>query len=282
MILPQNHPEPFLIREDWLSLSPEYRLRDGALHDQATSAYYLMQPPAEYLVGALHRGITFRGLQRIAQRHGMAEHELSEVLGILNSMGALRRRRSLRLAVRSVWQQMYQLILGQYFAALAWRAPALSSTVAFAVAWALLPLAMASLVVSVLVAGSGASTLPTALLSASISLLVLGGSLYGHEMSHLLLIKGRVATPLIFRQGMRLKLIHQPLRRKHELGAALIGPGVGVAICAAVGMLLAWMNSPGLAWTAACIAVFHLASLFPWSPDGAALLKALNKRKRHA
>lgn len=272
---------PFLTESDILSLSVGVTPDGTVLHDVPIGAKHTIHPPGEHVLHALAQGVSFRKLQAIALRHHIAERDVHELLGLLNTIGALKRQRTPWLRLRALGLQASHLLLGIRYATLSWRRNATLHTIAIALMRASWPVVIASAVTCGLVAATGVVSVAIAYGVGAYVLALLLASLLIHEMTHLHYIKAQQRGAIVLQRGMRLGIAHPALPPRVEIATAVAGPAAGIIACTSAALVCWIAGKPLLGIASLCVGSFHLGSLLPWYSDGATIFKVLRGR-RHA
>ncbi|MEK7152562.1 MAG: hypothetical protein AAB834_01320, partial [Patescibacteria group bacterium] len=109
------------MESDVLSLSSDLTLQGNTLYDTALGARHELQGAGGYIVRMLQNGISVESLREIAQSHTITDGQLHELLGFLNTVGSLRRRRRMSKQPRALCSQAAQLCLAINYTPLFWR-----------------------------------------------------------------------------------------------------------------------------------------------------------------
>ena len=266
---------PFLLESDRLRLTPSlaFDLRRQMLLDELGIEHRL-RPPASCPIRALADGCSVVGLRRLAAGHGIAERQLNELLGFLNSIGGLRRQRRPSTVPLALGSQLKHWFLSIHYTPLAWRRPATAALVLLGSFRATRPVTVAAALVGLLAAAGG-------VLSPIASGTVVGfgaglflASVFVHEVLHVEIAKNSGTPVALLQIGMRLGVIHRPLTARAELYSAAAGP-VGGLVVGVLGAGIAGWYAPALGWLGVVIGLFHLGGLLPWYGDGISLRRAL-------
>lgn len=264
---------PLLVESDVLSLSPTLQLEGNALHDQTLGAHHQLHAKAIRLLKILSESeSTYAAL--LAR-----EKRANEVLGFLNIIGAIERKRTYNGHIQALRARLYALLTGSWPAALAHRQTYSYPALCMAIIKASAPVLLASLAVGVLAASAdyiGSDRIISLFVSTSV---VFVSSLFVHEAVHTLFIRHAGYQINIIRRGMRLGLLHRKLTPAYEIYSALSGPLAGAALCF-VAAWLAWAYGHRLSGiTLLASALCHMLSLLPWYGDGASLRTALGSHR---
>ena len=245
----------------------------SVLTDMSLGIRHTVQTDGVVLLRLLSSGTMYRTLQKEASAHDISEAELCELLGFLNAIGGLVRKRDTKTYGRAIYERVTFMLLRIKFTPLSWRRPVSNSWLAFGIIRACGLVIISTAAVGILASASGLLGIGR---TAVVSLFGLGVfliSLYAHEWTHCLYIKNHRTACVLLQRGMRFGILHQPLDAATEIKSALAGPATGWVTGVIAGALALGFGQPVLAVLAGCIACFHIASLLPWYGDGASLKK---------
>lgn len=270
---------PFLLESDTISLSKDFALSGTSLQDIPLGVTHRMRPSAVALLFALHEGASYRTLLRLSRVQKISDAQLDDLMGFLNAIGALERKRVPAEVFRARIIQSHHILLGVRYATLAWRRPATPLMTFLGVMRAILLVIVA--VVMVATAAILAHLAPSSQVVgiSAFSTFVFAGTLFIHEMIHVRIASRRYVRPRILQMGLRLGVIHRKLTPDQEALSSLSGPLAGSTISIAVASVALAFNAPLYAVAGALIALLHCLSLMPWYGDGASFHKALRERK---
>ncbi len=274
---------PLLLESDILSLSPSFRLhaRKAALEDIALGIWHPVHAQAYTTLHALTTNISVAELRNIAATQHVEELQLTELLGLLNVIGALTRRRAVRMWPIALLRQCAHLLMGVVYSLYTWRRPDTPTNVMVGVMRASFPVHVATLLVGGLMIGSGIVPTGTGLLAIGFGLATFLASIFLHELAHTIIIRRGGAEAVVLQRGMRLGILHSTQEPQIEIHSALIGPVIGLATGVTAG-LWGYMLSPLFGLLGCMIGAFHLCGLLPWYGDGVSLRRALQQRRLHA
>lgn len=259
---------PLLIESDLLSLSQGLRIGGQHLHDKSLGAAHLVQPEGQVLLAKLESGeVTYASLLQSSKY-------TNELLGFLNMIGGLRRRRSARGWIAAVGRSANLLALIETHTSLAWRRPTSAYCLLVALLRASWPVIAGAGGVYILAVGGGiikGSVAAPLLLFANLTFIV---SLYAHEAAHLFVLRLHKAHTEIIQRGLRLGILHRKLSPEVELHSAVAGPLAGCMSCLATSLAMFTTRHNSYTLVAALLAAFHLLSFLPWYGDGESLARA--------
>lgn len=214
----------------------------------------------------------------MAHLEAVTDTQLHNLLGYLNLLGGLNRKRTSSSIKHILLQQLWALLLGRPYAVLSWRRPANFYTLWIGTLRATLPVSLALCMV-MLLASLGQLNSPTQiLLLGSFGWGVFVSSICIHEIAHICILRLVGISTDVLQRGLRFGIIHKKASPIPEITSAIAGPFFGVLYCSVVyvGMLI--LQAHTLAYLCLVIAGFHLCSLLPWSGDGQSLHKILRQR----
>jgi hypothetical protein len=270
-----------LLESDELLLSSSFVLQESVIYDIDLRAVHYIRRPGDRIILALSEGVSFEEVLKIAKMYGITDSQLGELLGFLNSIGALQRRKRMFLQqVKAARLQTLHLLLGTYYPPLAWRQRATPGNTIVSILRATWPVSAAAILVGVLSAASGLMPAQSVLSIGLFGVMLFIGSLFMHEMTHISIANSLSAMPRLLRAGMRLGVIHRKLPPDAEARSSLLGPTIGSGICLLVALVSIKLGWHGYALTAVIVASFHSLALLPWYGDGASLHKALRTKTK--
>ena len=272
-----NRHCPLVLESDILSLSPSLVVLESMLYDQTVQIAHKLHGAGLPVVVILQRPTTYPELLQVAQEHCATASELHGLLGFLNKIGGLHRKRT-REQQWLAWRITVQhLLLGVRYTPFCIRSSASSRSLMRSTLHATTPVLLAIGVVAALNWGAGFIPGRTALILALFGQIVLLLSVLLHEYIHMIVLRRAGLAVDILQLGMHVGLIHTKAEPSVEVASALAGPLVagGASILAAVAL---WMAMPTLAYIAVVVGVLHIASLVPLYGDGASLVTAIQER----
>lgn len=229
----------------------------------------------KHLVG----GSVLQRLRREAMRYGVEDGQLQELIGFLNTIGALHRKRSYVHRVKALGKQASHLLVGIRYVPLSWRRRPSLALLCIGTLRATWPVSIGSTAVSI---AAITSTVFPPLLTLFIYLygvLLFLISLIIHEAAHIVIIRRQGIDPRLFQSGMRFGIIHPRLTAKTEVISAPAGPIAGITSSVCLGWIAAIsMNNAHLMFIGILIATVHLFALLPWYGDGLTLRTARRRR----
>jgi len=270
---------PYLLENDHILLSNNLLpLSDGA-YDPCIDIAHSIHPSGVRLLTNLVGPMQVSSLLKIAEQQGLHAEEVRDILGFLNLVGWLERKRSWSMWLRAIYKQLFDLCIGVRHDLLVWRRHASLQTLCLGIVRATLPVLESAVLLSLCMqAGRLAAEQriwTTVLFGVGTFLL----SVYAHECSHLLFLKSRIERIDVLQVGLRIGLLHKRLTPKLEVQSAVIGPCIGVLVCC-VSALAAYLLHQRLCSTfALIIGSFHMLSFLPWYSDGLSIRNALKERK---
>lgn len=270
---------PFLLESDFISLSKPARVDNGLLVDAALGATHTIREPGQYILGALEDGTTVGNLECAGRMLKLDHGQIAELLGFLNLAGLLRRKRRPGHWATALLQQAWGICVGMHYAPLTRREHATSEALLRAIMRACVPLIVAIGCTGILIIATGISVISTVLLALHACVLFLC-SLFIHEMLHIRVINRCGYDAVVLQRGLRLGILHTPLKPRDEIRCSLLGPAGGCLV-GCMGMLAAAIagSTAGLI-LAGVVVVIHILSLLPWYGDGASIRSALGEKDR--
>jgi hypothetical protein len=261
-----------------VSLSQFFTEEDGKLHDKILGASHTLHGAGTLLIQALQTSVSYRQLRDTARLHKVSDLELHALLGFLNKVGGLQRKRSARWLVPSLQRVASHIALGVHYAPLCKRAHPSPTAIAIATLRATTPVILAAGVVASLSWTAGFGPFNKVFVLYASSVIVFVGGVIVHEKAHVKVLEKACVPSSILQLGMHVGIIHRSPAPATEITSALAGPITGAAfcLCAAMG---AWLCGAAAAVVSSlAIAVLHLFSLLPYYGDGASLVRALRER----
>jgi hypothetical protein len=270
---------PLLFEDDVISLSRDFALSGTAIQDIPLGVTHRVRPSATALLFALHDGTTYRTLLRLARMQKISDSQLSELMGFLNMIGALERRRGTYAIVKGIGVKAHHALLGVYYTPLAWRQPATPFMVALGVIRAIRIVGIGACAVGAAAIGSRLAPASYVAILTLFGLCLLAFTLFIHELVHVRATDRRYVQPRVLQIGFRLGVIHRKLTPQREVLSAVGGPVAG-SLCGCAFSLLAYaLHAYEYSAIGMLIVLIHFLSLTPWYGDGASLYKALQERK---
>lgn len=268
---------PFLLESDklWLAPSLAFDPRRHMLQDELGLEHRL-RPPSGCIVCALADGASVAQVRHLAAEHGMAELQLSELLGFLNTIGGLVRVRRSRMALIAWLTQLKLAFVSIRYRPLAWRRAATPAAVAQGTIRASRLVILAAGLVGLLAAAGGVLSPKDSCIVVCFGTVLFLTSLFVHELLHVAAAKRNGVPVALLQTDLRLGVIHRPLAPRAELCSALAGPAGGLAV-GIMGTAVGWY-APLLGWLSLAIGLFHLGGFLPWYGDGISLRRALRRR----
>lgn len=269
---------PLLTETDTLLLSAHFMVKGRELYDTTVQASHGLQPHATNILKVLKGGITYGDLLKLGEQLRIDHSALQELLGFLNTIGALQRKRNWQGAVQAFRMYCTHALIGIVHTGLSYRTKANTKGLAIGILRAITPVILATGVVAGLAGAAGLA--PPALIGIQalswISLLY--SSILIHELGHVLVLKRYGVTTHILQRGFRLGLIHTRSNPITEIHSLIAGPLCGILLCGSA--VIAGLHGDVLPLTWAGIAgmACHMLSLLPLYGDGQSLQKALQKR----
>jgi hypothetical protein len=268
---------PLLLETDWLRLAPYLSLRDRQLADITVGAYHGLGGSAMSLLTSLAQGVQYGQLQELAHRTSVSDMQLQELLGFLNHVGGLERKRKVTACMQASWRMVSYLLLGITFSPLSHRYPCKIQYLIKASLRATTPVILAAGVVAGLDVAAGLLS-PRSVHGIATCLLIFVGSIVLHETGHYWVIARKKKDVNVLQHGPRISLIHQKLSPLSEINSALAGPGVALGLCLAAWLMGLRLGQPVVAYGSLTIAALHVLSLVPLYGDGASLVAAIKER----
>lgn len=270
---------PFFLPNDMLQLHNDIFVHRSKVIDRGLGVQHRVQPQAATLLRELYHPLRYVTLLESARAKGVTAVQLHELLGFLNSSGALVRRRS------SFWWITASLALAVMLrsrsAPLYKRFASNNSGTIRGVYTSCLLIALTTVVIVILWVIIGVPRGWLIALSLGISIFI--GSLVAHEQGHLLALKRHDTQSIIVASWCRIGVLHARLHLLPEVRAALAGPLAGASICIFFAVISVYLELPVA--TVVCMAIggLHLCNLLPWYQDGKSLhAYLLNWRQTHA
>lgn len=276
--------DPLLVKEsvllletDVLSLSGSFEAagKGTRLHDLELGAVHSLHNSGSFILLAIAKTTQVKALRILASQCGIHPTQLNELLGFLNSIGALAvERRLLAHRLRAFAVRTQHMVYGGRYANQVWRRSATAHTLMPAVWRVCGPVNGAGLVATTLLVASGIVSLSTAGVGLIFGISIFTSSIYFHELAHWLVIRRAGTRAILLQHGLRLGIVHRELEPLSEIFSAVAGPVAGLswAVAGAFGAMAAGYTE--LAILGYVIAAFHLASFTPGYGDGRSLTKA--------
>lgn len=278
--LPFTSNCPLLLESDFLSLSPSFLVSGKKLHDVPVGAAHKLTPPADVILTALEYGITFRSLCGLADELGIHQIQLADILGFLNSAGALRRRRSVHGHLEASGQLITYAVTGVMHPGIKWRQRSSVKILLRASLRAIWPVEAALGVVCMGATIGQVVSATTSLISMAYGGFILFASVYVHELAHILSLKRTGLKIDIIQSRLRLGIIHRPTDVKTEIKATIAGPICGSLLCVLGGVIGFALSQPVVIGASAIVLSIHVLSLLPMYSDGAVIRAAMRRKVR--
>lgn len=222
----------------------------------------------------LTSGTTYGELKRIARRHGIKGLQLNDLLGYLNKIGGLHRKRSIKMLPAAFLMIVRDLWLAIRHQQLSWRRPATPATIYVGLLRACVLLIAATIFVAIFIEGSGLFPNNRVITLSAFGISLFMATLWLHESMHIFIIHRYGSAADVLQRGMRIGILHAPLIRKAECISAISGPLAGFLLGAGAAVAAWFFDQPQLSLVALLVATFHCTSILPWYGDGATLLKS--------
>jgi hypothetical protein len=259
-----------------MSLSRDFKVAADTLHDIPLGIRHKLHGPAASLLHAMQSSITFSELLKKATASGVTRQALTELVGFLNTIGALELRRNANAHIRAAFAEIHTFVqTGVRYPRLTERHAFSARTLALSIIrtckWVLVACTTVGLFFT------WAIGTPIAIVTGLIlySLLTLLCSTFVHEYAHYVVLAHDAMPVIIIRRGMRLGLIHQirTLSSRTEMHSAIAGPVAGTCFGLLSLSLVLTFSLFWLAIASAVIVVIHLAGLLPWYGDGQTIMR---------
>jgi hypothetical protein len=271
---------PLLVEGDRLSLSSDFKLDDISLIDQPLRAVHKLTIRGSIVVRLLLEAPTYQTLVAVSSRYNIDETTLRELLGFLNQIGGLRRKRTRQLWLIAIRTHCLHLVIGINYVPVSYRRPANLVTVSIGTLRAITPVILATGVIAGLFQAAGFAPLPTVSFTVICLSLAFFLSISFHELMHCLVLKHSKIGPLVLQSGMHLGIIHPKPPVGVDVVSSLAGPLAGMLFCLLLGGLSLMIKAHLLGYLMAALALLHSISLAPFYGDGASLQRALHERKQ--
>lgn len=267
-----------------MSLSPDFKVTTAELQDIPLRVAHHLHGAAPSILRYLQPGIVYSAFKQRTQESGISQQTLTELLGFLNTVGALGVRRNSWGAFQAAVAQLGTFLqTGVRYPHLTERRTFSTRQLARSIVRTCAGLIAASLIVGGFFSGATGTSFSTAILVILGGLATLIWSTFIHEYAHYVVLAQDNIPAVIMRRGMRLGLIH-PIRGllpDTELRSALAGPITGACFSLLVLSLAITYNASWLAAISAVIVVIHLSGLLPWFGDGQTIARLQSKRRYH-
>lgn len=263
-----------------MSLYPRIRLQDQTLQDVRVNASHKVRTmEGMALLHALREGISYHALQELSVNLSIEERQLHELIGFLNSIGCLQRKRFYTRKPVAWVIQLRHFLLGIHYSQCSYRQAVRLNALVTAVLRATTPVFLASGVVAGLWWIADFNT-PSLILNLGYCIFTFLVTVILHELAHSIVLHLFSVRADILQLGMKLRIIHTPAGRLPEIVSALAGPLLGMISSLAGVYLALQLNLLFAALGTLVIGSFHCISLLPWYGDGHSLFKALRHKEK--
>lgn len=257
-----------------MSLSNEFILNNESLADQCLGAKHQLSPRAVDAI-LLFSATSY---EEWTKSCALGSAEANELLAFLDKIGALRVHRTRSNLLKFQLARLAWLLNGVKAIEPTYRRKAAFLSILVATLRSTKLLWLSWLPLLVLAYGSGAFDFGRFAGITSFSLLAIITGIVVHEYSHVFVANLRNTPSSVIQQGLRLGVLHLPLRKRDELLSAIIGPLTGMYVSVLMG-LAGTLVDPQLLTFGALAGSLHIASWLPWYGDGVTITKLLRKKQ---
>lgn len=271
---------PLLLQSDMIRLHHTLQITNIAVVDTVLGVTHQALPTAVPLLQILKRGTTYRELLLIAHRNGCSTAQLRELIGFLQISGGIERYRQLHTWPEAILSSIRSGCMGLRDSALAHRYKASPIGLLLSVITATQSVSLLGAVVMVLLSElqQWNGSFCAYVYAYSLSLFI--GSIYVHEVGHLIVLRKYRAPAVIVRQGFRIGILHQRLSAQKELRIGFTGPISGILTCLTSAVICAIFGERLFAGISLTIACLHLCALLPWYGDGKSIRIACSEKRK--
>lgn len=262
------------LESDKLSLSNEFILNKEILTDICLGAKHQLSPRAVVAILLF----SSRNYGKWSKSCSLDGAETSELLAFLDKIGALEVHRKKLDQLKFLFIRMAWLVNGVKAIEPTYRRKATLSTILLATLRSTKLLWLSWLPLLVLAYGTGAFDFGRFAGITGFSLLAIITGIVIHEYSHVYVSYLRNTPSSVIQQGLRLGVLHLPLRKRDELISAIIGPVSGMLVSVLLG-IAGTVVDPQLLTFGALAGALHIASWLPWYGDGMTITKLIRKEQ---
>jgi len=261
-----------------LSLSSDLHAHSGRrfIIDRPLGIKHPVYAPGDQLIAKLSAGIRTDEFRKEARRLQITDSQYTELLGFINAIGGLVRKRRISAWPRAIYHQSKQLVLGVHYSILAWRRPASIHAILVGTVRASIPVPIAISLLCVFMQVTQVAPISLTAPVASCSFGIFVCSLWLHELAHVAVAQTNGMQAVVLQKGMRLGVVHGQMTAAAEICSAILGPFIGIAAALGLSALLG-IYIPALSGFGLIASTVQLGSLLPWYGDGQSLKKALQK-----
>jgi hypothetical protein len=269
---------PFLLESDILLLSSDLYIHPTkrTVLDKQLGLHHRIEEPAGQLLRKLSSGIRVDNLREEAKHLHIEDSQYTELLGFVNVLGGLVRRRRITAWPHALMAQGRQLLLGIRYSSLTWRHATTARTVLVGALRASAPVIAAICLLCVFMQAVGVANIAQTAPVAGYSFAIFLCSLWIHELGHVAIAKANGMATVVLQKGMRLGIIHTRMTPAAEALSSVAGPVLGILVTICLS-LVASMQLPILVYLSLIGSAVQLGSLLPWYGDGASLKRALKQ-----
>lgn len=268
---------PHLLDTDQVALAVGFSLQNNTLYDDWLCIPHRLGQDGLHLLAGMQPGIRVHELYGLAHHRGVPDDQLYAFLGLLNYIGALRRKRSFTQKLAAIVARCKAATMGVHFASLRYRNVFATRTFLLAISKSAWPVALASTFVCALFIAAGLSSYQTSLLYLLGSVALYIATLIVHELAHVVLIQRHQHQPVLLSSELRLGILHPELPWRSEVFSALSGPLSG-ALLASLVAYLSLPASPLFGCICVAVAAIHMLALLPLYGDGASLKRSMTNK----
>ncbi len=269
---------PLLLQQDVLSLSPFFEQKDHALHDNVVDASHPLHGEGTMLAVALGNGTTYADLVNMARGKDVSESDVCTLLGFLNLVGGLHRKRTLAQQPQALLATASHLFLSVRYSPLSTRYFPTFANLARSTLRATTPVLLAIGVVAATGWAAGLVSLHLVIAVTFSSQLLFVASIVIHEQAHVWVLLRYGVPTSILQRGLHLGVIHKRPTAKAEILSALAGPAAGTLLCLAVTIASWLLGQRMVSLVGVCLGLLHACSLLPLYGDGSSLISALHRK----
>lgn len=266
---------PYIHYSDRITLHPDFTIRGTSLADKPLGAQHAIHANGTKVLRALSEGLRYDQLQAIASRSHLDGSDVSQIMGFLNTAGAIQYRQSAYGRLAAMYQQLMARFIGVSYALKVRRQPPSLRGLLGATLHASSPVIFISTLVAGAVTLGGLHNIVDTTLVLSYGQILFIASLLAHEYGHWAELRRHHQPFVLTSTLLRLGIVHKKLTPPQEIAVAIRGPIYGCAI-ACIGILgMIMYGKPILALLSCVVCCVHLGSLLPWYGDGKAIYKSL-------
>lgn len=263
---------PYFHPGDTLKLHPCLRVEGGAVLDTTLGIRHIFSSRAEPLLLALRGGVQYGQLRLLARAATVTDSQLIECLGLLNTIGGLQRKQTIRVWLLRHGALIALTLQGLAHTPLLHRYRPTGYFVVCGILRASSPIIIGAGIVATLQYTGGLYDVSWLTICCAVLFLV---SVFAHEKAHMVALQRQKQRFIVISSPLRIGILHGLQQPRQELTTALLGPlaGVSIGLLCALGALL--LGATFWLVLGAALCAVHCASLLPWYGDGKRIKKAL-------